>query len=306
MGFLLIIFYVIDIVFFFIQRVLLVLVSVAFLTLLERKVLRYSQRRKGPNKLGVAGILQPFADALKLFSKEEIFIVTYNLIYFRLSPFFSFFVALLFWVILIAYSGFLDFKYSFIYFILLLRVGIYGIIFSGWSSNSKYALLGALRALAQTISYEIPLVFFVFLIGFLVYSLDFCMLIKIRGRLLVFFFSFQLFLMCFICCLAETNRAPLDLAEGESELVSGFNVEYGGLKFSLIFMAEYANIIWFSFFMSFVFFGKIYFLLVAIGLFLLARSSYPRIRYDILMSLMWKNFLFLILVYWGIFIFFLI
>ena len=306
MGFLLIIFYIIDIVFFFIQRILLVLVSVAFLTLLERKVLRYSQRRKGPNKLGTAGILQPFADALKLFSKEEIFIVTYNLVYFRLSPFFSFFVALLFWVILVSYSGFLDFKYSFIYFILLLRVGIYGIIFSGWSSNSKYALLGALRALAQTISYEIPLVFFVFLMGFLVYSLDFCVLVKMRGRLLIFFFSFQLFLICFICCLVETNRAPLDLAEGESELVSGFNVEYGGLKFSLIFMAEYANIIWFSFFMSFVFFGKIYFLLVSVGLFLLARSSYPRVRYDILMSLIWKNFLFLILVYWGMFIFFLI
>jgi len=104
-------------------------------------------------------------------------------------------------------------------------------------------LLGALRALAQTISYEIPLVFFVFLIGFLVYSLDFCVLVKISGRLLIFFFFFQLFLMCFFFCLAETNRAPLDLAEGESELVSGFNVEYGGLKFSLIFMAEYANII---------------------------------------------------------------
>lgn len=251
----------------------------------------------------MAGLLQPFADAIKLFLKEERNVLSVNSFFFFISPFVSFFVSLCFWLVIFSRSGFMDFKYSLVFFMLCLRIRVYGLVFSGWSSNSKYSLLGSLRGVAQTISYEIPLIFLVFSLIFLCFSFNFSSFFWF-DRLLIFLLSFHVFFICFLCCVAETNRAPFDLAEGESELVSGFNVEYGGLKFALIFMGEYATIIWFSFFLSFLFFSLFFnlFFLLAVRSFLFFRSSFPRLRYDTLMYLMWKRFLILVLIVFFIFV----
>jgi len=246
----------------------------------------------------LVGLLQPFSDAIKLFSKEEGLPLVSNNFLFWLSPLFGFVITMLLWVSLYSSSGLLDFKLSVLFFLCCVRVRVYGIIFSGWSSNSKYSLLGGLRAVAQTISYEIVLAFLFLCIVF--FSNSFSLLDFFYQQKFYFFglFSSPLLLIFFVSCVVETNRAPFDLAEGESELVSGFNVEYGGLKFALIFMAEYTSIIWISVLLVLVFFSCssrlfiiISIVVVFIFFFLFLRASYPRIRYDILMSITWKKFL---------------
>lgn len=177
-------------------------------------------------------------------------------------------------------------QFGLLFFLSCIGLRVYSIIFSGWSSNSKYALLGGLRSVAQTISYEIVMAFILFCLIFAVKRLRVKKVLLLQEGFCFFFMIISLFVVFFLSCVVETNRAPFDLAEGESELVSGFNVEYGGLKFALIFMAEYAIIIWISVFCSILFCGQEFlfssFLLVITFLFL--RSSYPRIRYDFLMD----------------------
>jgi len=286
--------FIVDFIFLYLELIIFVLIGVAFLTLLERKVLRYTQLRVGPNKLGLLGILQPFSDGVKLFSKEEINPIKSNFFMFWISPSFGFSVSLLLWSLYVCNVGFLDFEFRVLFFLCCVAVGVYGLIFSGWSSNSKYSLLGSLRAVAQTISYEIVIAFIFLFIGFTIKSFRLLIITQAQSYFFFLFFCMPLTVILLIVVVVETNRAPFDLAEGESELVSGFNVEYGGLKFALIFLAEYGRIIWICIVVSFCFasFSKISLIvstLVLIVIFLFFRSSYPRLRYDFLIGFVWKK-----------------
>nr|YP_010236191.1 NADH dehydrogenase subunit 1 [Desmomyia sinensis]QTD82965.1 NADH dehydrogenase subunit 1 [Desmomyia sinensis] len=275
-----------------------VMVSVAFLTLLERKVLGYIQIRKGPNKVGLVGILQPFCDAIKLFTKEQTYPLMANYMSYYFSPIFSLFLALLIWMCIPLMISLYSFNLGLLFFLACTSLGVYTVMIAGWSSNSNYALLGGLRAVAQTISYEVSLALillsFVFLIGG--YNLlDFYYYQYYLWFIVIFF---PLSLVWFASCLAETNRTPFDFAEGESELVSGFNVEYSSGGFALIFLAEYASILFMSMLFSVIFLGSdvfslfFYMKLVFISfLFIWVRGTLPRFRYDKLMYLAWKSFL---------------
>nr|YP_009694087.1 NADH dehydrogenase subunit 1 [Protonemura kohnoae]QEI04355.1 NADH dehydrogenase subunit 1 [Protonemura kohnoae] len=278
--------------------VICVLVGVAFLTLLERKVLGYIQIRKGPNKVGFAGIPQPFCDAIKLFTKEQTYPVLSNYLPYYFSPVFSLFLSLLVWMIMPYSTGLYTFNLGLIFFLACTSLGVYTVMIAGWSSNSNYALLGGLRAVAQTISYEVSLALillsFVFLIGG--YSLN--MFSYYQEMIWFVFLTLPLALSWFASCLAETNRTPFDFAEGESELVSGFNVEYSSGGFALIFLAEYASILFMSMLFCVIFLGcDVYSLLFYVKLsfiafmFIWARGTLPRFRYDKLMYLAWKSFL---------------
>nr|YP_007317447.1 NADH dehydrogenase subunit 1 [Halicryptus spinulosus]CBK55560.1 NADH dehydrogenase subunit I [Halicryptus spinulosus] len=279
-----------------------ILVAVAFFTLLERKVLGYAQLRKGPNKVSFLGVPQPLADAVKLFVKELAFPLTANLYPYFLAPVLSLFLSLALWVTFPFESFVLSFFMGMILFLCCTSMSVYGTLIAGWASNSKYALLGALRSVAQTVSYEVSLA--LVLLGVVLFVGHYNMSVYGDYQYLVWHFLLlgPLGLVWFVSCLAETNRAPFDFAEGESELVSGFNVEYSGGGFALIFMAEYGSIIFMSFLVSLLFFGGMDLFLGAglsfslkIGLvcfvFLWVRGCYPRMRYDQLMYLAWKGFL---------------
>nr|QHD47925.1 NADH dehydrogenase subunit 1 [Suwallia bimaculata] len=275
-----------------------VLVGVAFLTLLERKVLGYIQIRKGPNKVGFAGIPQPFSDAIKLFTKEQTYPVLSNYLPYYFSPVFSLFLSLLVWLVMPYLSGMYAFNLGLLFFLCCTSLGVYTVMIAGWSSNSNYALLGGLRGVAQTISYEVSLALILLSFVFLVEG--YCLIDFIKYQEYVWFMvlAFPLGLSWLASCLAETNRTPFDFAEGESELVSGFNVEYSSGGFALIFLAEYASILFMSMLFSAIFLGcDIYMWTFFIKLsfisfvFVWVRGTLPRFRYDKLMYLAWKSFL---------------
>nr|YP_010954513.1 NADH dehydrogenase subunit 1 [Teredorus guangxiensis]WMV02069.1 NADH dehydrogenase subunit 1 [Teredorus guangxiensis] len=284
-------FYMFILNFFFL--VLVVLISVAFLTLMERSVLGYVQLRKGPNKVGLLGVLQPFGDAIKLFSKEQLLPHISNYFFYYFSPVFSLFLALLLWMLFPYFTFFCAFSLGFMFLLCIVSLGVYGLMIAGWSSNSNYSLLGALRSVAQSISYEVSFAIIMISLFFFLGCYDFNYFIYYDVWFLFIFFP--LFLCFYVSCLAETNRIPFDFAEGESELVSGFNVEYGGSGFALIFLAEYSMIIYMSFLMVIFFFGGDYssllffFKLVLMSFsFIWVRGTLPRYRYDKLMYLSWK------------------
>nr|QNM99558.1 NADH dehydrogenase subunit 1 [Zeus faber] len=282
-----------------------VLLAVAFLTLIERKVLGYMQLRKGPNIVGPYGLLQPIADGVKLFIKEPIRPSTSAPVLFIFSPMLALTLALMLWAPLPLPFPVIDLNLGVLFMLALSSLAVYSILGSGWASNSKYALVGALRAVAQTISYEVSL-------GLILLSV-----ILLSGGFTLQTFSttqeatwltlpaWPLAAMWYISTLAETNRAPFDLTEGESELVSGFNVEYAGGPFALLFLAEYANILLMNTLSAILFFGasalpylpeltsaNIMIKAAILSMvFLWVRASYPRFRYDQLMHLVWKNFL---------------
>nr|QZK21557.1 NADH dehydrogenase subunit 1 [Amitermes sp. ANIC 0651] len=282
----------------FLLLMIFVMVGVAFLTLLERSVLGYVHIRKGPNKVGFVGILQPFSDAIKLFTKEQYFPLVSNYLIYYFSPIFGFFLSLLVWLLIPYLSGFISFELGLLFFLACTSLGVYTVMIAGWSSNSGYSLLGGLRALAQTISYEVSLAFILLSFVVLICSYNLVYFYSYQVYLWLIFISLPLSFVWFISCLAETNRTPFDFAEGESELVSGFNVEYGAGGFALIFLAEYASILFMSLLFCIIFLGSdlysffFYVKLTFISfLFIWVRGTLPRFRYDKLMYLAWSSFL---------------
>nr|YP_010895092.1 NADH dehydrogenase subunit 1 [Dideopsis aegrota]WJW73618.1 NADH dehydrogenase subunit 1 [Dideopsis aegrota] len=290
-----------EIILFLVMGLLLiicVMVSVAFLTLLERKVLGYMQIRKGPNKVGLMGIPQPFCDAIKLFTKEQTYPLMSNYISYYFSPIFSLFLSLLLWMSMPFFIKLFSFNLGLLFFMCCTSLGVYTVMIAGWSSNSNYALLGGLRSVAQTISYEVSLSFILLSFVFLINNYNMMNFYYYQIYVWFFFILYPLMFIWLIISLAETNRTPFDFAEGESELVSGFNVEYSSGSFALIFLSEYASILFMSMLFSLVFLGGdlfnflFYFKLMFVSfLFIWVRGTLPRFRYDKLMYLAWKSFL---------------
>lgn len=280
-----------------------ILLAVAFFTLLERKGLRYIQIRKGPNKVGIIGLPQPLADAAKLLLKEIAKPSIANYSPYFIAPIFSFILALLLWQLYPRLYSSTYFKWGILFFLCVSGINVYGTLLAGWASNSKYALLGRLRAIAQTISYEVRIALVLLFPLFLVGRFRFIEVKESQALIWISFLMIPVSFLWFVTCVAETNRAPFDFAEGESELVSGFNIEYGSAGFALIFLAEYANILVIRLFSSLLFFGGrsivlierdigfIFKVLFFAFLFVWVRARYPRFRYDLLIGLTWKGFL---------------
>nr|YP_010166955.1 NADH dehydrogenase subunit 1 [Microtus cabrerae]QRW36189.1 NADH dehydrogenase subunit 1 [Microtus cabrerae]UFR83349.1 NADH dehydrogenase subunit 1 [Microtus cabrerae] len=282
-----------------------VLIAMAFLTLVERKILGYMQLRKGPNIVGPYGVLQPFADAMKLFIKEPLRPLATSTTLFIVAPMLSLSLALSLWIPLPMPHPLVNLNLGILFILAASSLSVYSILWSGWASNSKYSMFGALRAVAQTISYEVTMAIILLSVLLMNGSFSIQSLIYTQEQLWLLVPAWPLAMMWFISTLAETNRAPFDLTEGESELVSGFNVEYAAGPFALFFMAEYMNIILMNALSTIVFMGPFHdptnpefytmnFMiktLMLTTLFLWVRASYPRFRYDQLMHLLWKNFL---------------
>ena len=286
------------------------LISVAYFTLAERKILSVIQRRRGPNVIGVYGLLQPLADGFKLLVKETIIPSSANKFLFILSPIITFLISLIGWAIIpFDKTAFLaEINIGILYIFAISSLGVYGIIMSGWSSNSKYAFLGALRSAAQMVSYEVSIGFIIITIVICCGSFNLQTIISSQQNIWFIIPFFPLFLLFFISGLAETNRHPFDLPEAETELVSGYNVEYSAMGFALFSLGEYANMLLMSSLNIILFFGgwlaplallnfipgSIWFgikICFFVTLFSWMRAALPRYRSDQLMGLGWKVFL---------------
>jgi len=288
------------------------LIAVAYLTLAERKVMASMQRRKGPNVVGFFGLLQPLADGLKLLIKEPVLPSNANTLLFAAAPILTFLLSLISWAVIPFGYGLVlsDLNVGVLYIFAISSLGVYGIILAGWSSNSKYAFLGALRSAAQMVSYEVSIGLILITILLCVGSLNITEIVMAQSKIWYGIPLFPILVLFFISALAEINRAPFDLPEAEAELVAGYNVEYSSMGFALFFLGEYANMILMSTLASILFLGgwlppfnaalfywipsgvwlglKVCFFLF---LFIWVRAAFPRYRYDQLMRLGWKVFL---------------
>nr|YP_009695231.1 NADH dehydrogenase subunit 1 [Triops granarius]AXU40957.1 NADH dehydrogenase subunit 1 [Triops granarius] len=280
----------------FLMSIVGVLVGVAFLTLFERKLLGYIQLRSGPNKMGVGGFFQPFADAIKLFTKEQTFPFMSNYLPYYLAPVISLSVSLLVWISFPWGFNSMNSNLMILFLLCCISMGVYTLMAAGWSSNSKYSLLGALRAVAQTISYEVSLALILLSFVLLISSFSLFKMVDFQYYIWFLYISPMLSFLWLISCLAETNRTPFDFAEGESELVSGYNTEYSSGGFALIMLSEYTSILFMSVLFVMMFMGGMTFLflfkfLYVVFIFVWVRGTLPRMRYDKLMFLAWKSFL---------------
>nr|QBK37897.1 NADH dehydrogenase subunit 1 [Aurantiochytrium acetophilum] len=283
------------------------LVGIALFTVAERKVLSSIQRRRGPNIIGAFGLLQAFADGLKLLLKETVLPSSSNKALFVIAPMITFFLSLIGWAVIPVNETyvFADLNVGVLYIFAISSLGVYGIIISGWASNSKYAFLGALRSAAQIVSYEISIGFIIINVILCANSLNLTQIVLAQEAIWYCVPLLPIFILFFVSCLAETNRHPFDLPEAEAELVSGYNVEYSAMGFALFFLGEYGNIILISSLNVILFIGGWLFPLQIfegcfcfaiktfffISLFIWVRAAYPRYRYDQLIRLGWKVFL---------------
>jgi NADH-quinone oxidoreductase subunit H len=288
-----------------------VLIAVAYLTYAERKVLGAMQLRKGPNVVGPFGLFQPFADAIKMMYKETVIPTGSNKLLFLMAPMLTFGLAMIAWAVIPVNYGWAiaDINVGVLYLFAISSLGVYGVIIAGWASNSRYAFLGALRSAAQMVSYEVSMGFIMVTVLICAGSLNLTDIVMAQQKIWYCIPLFPMFIMFFISTLAETNRSPFDLPEGESEIVAGFFVEYSAMSFALFFLGEYANMILMSAMTSILFlggwlapfgiptpawFGPIWLILkicFILFFFLWARATFPRFRYDQLMRLGWKVFL---------------
>ena len=288
------------------------LIAVAYFTIAERKIMSAIQRRRGPNVVGFAGLLQPLADGLKLFTKETTLPNNANTAIFLLAPALSFILSLVGWAVIPFSKGVVlcDINLGILYILAVSSLNVYGVLLAGWSSNSKYAYLGALRSAAQMISYEIPVSFAILNVVICSGSFNLTTVVMAQKKIWFFIPLFPVFVIFSISMLAETNRHPFDLPEAEAELVSGYNVEYSSISFALFFLAEYANMLLMSTFSAILFLGgwlppfdNFFFniipgtvwlslkILVGVTFFIVTRATLPRYRYDQLMFIGWKCFL---------------
>ncbi|KFL90364.1 NADH:ubiquinone oxidoreductase subunit H [Acetobacter malorum] len=294
------------------------LIAVAYLTLMERKVMAAMQRRRGPNVNGPFGMFQAFADAIKMITKETVIPAGANRALFLFAPFLTFSLAMLAWAVIPTGNGLAvaDINVGILYLLAISSLGVYGILIAGWASNSRYAFLGGLRSAAQMVSYEVSIGLVIVSVLLAVGSLNLNDIVLAQRHIWFCVPMFPMFIVFFISALAETNRAPFDLPEGESELVAGFFVEYSSLAFGLFFLGEYANMILMSGMISILFLGGwlpplglapftwvpgplwlIFKILFCLFVFIWIRATFPRFRYDQLMRLGWKVFLPLSLVW---------